>query len=72
MTRHEVEVKNAFLAGILAALAVVSDAGADTIRDEIISTAGLEDLIRVARETGSMRWSGMSRYLREERANGRS
>ncbi len=63
--------KDMFLSGMLAALAVVSDAEADTIRDEIVATAGFEDLIRVARKTGSMRWSGMSRYLREEKANER-
>ena len=63
------DTKDSFLWGMLAALAVVSDAGEDTLRDEIIATAGAEDLIRVASKTGSMRWSGMSRYLRDEKAN---
>lgn len=63
-------VSDDFYAGVLSALTIVSAAGQDTCRDEIIAATGEDDLIRVARKTGAMRWSGMSRWLKEQKYNG--
>ena len=52
----------AFIAGMLVALAVVAEHDAETIYHEIVELQGKDDLIWVARKHGDMRLSGLSRY----------
>jgi hypothetical protein len=59
-----------FYYGILSALAVVDIHDSPTIRDEIIDTVDAKALIREAKRTGSLEWSGLDKYLAEkEEAN---
>ena len=53
-----------FYLGIISALAVVNIYNLDTLFDEIVGTTDLENLVKVARKNGHMRWSGLSEYLR--------
>ena len=52
----------AFHAGMIAALAVVHLYDERTLFDEIMGTVDEAELVAVARQTGSMRWSGLTRY----------
>lgn len=42
------DVKDARLSGVLIALAMVYDAGIETLAEEIVGTVGADDLLRVA------------------------
>lgn len=53
-----------FCVGVLSALAQVKVAGETTLFDEIVSACGRKELLKTARLTGNMKWSGMSEYLR--------
>lgn len=51
-----------FYRGMLGALAVVAAHDAETIYREIVQSTNQDELIRVARKDGIMRWSGLWRY----------
>jgi hypothetical protein len=59
----------AFLRGIGAALAVVHKRGEDTTFDEIVGTVNSDDLIKIARQDGALRWTGLSAWLRRQKQN---
>ncbi|HXI41620.1 MAG TPA: hypothetical protein VNH83_16680 [Bryobacteraceae bacterium] len=58
-----------FLRGIGAALAVVHSRGEDTIFDEIVGTVDSSQLVKVARQDGSLRWTGLSAWLKREKTD---
>ena len=41
------------------------------VYDEVVRALGPDDLIKQARKDGNMRWSGLSDYLKRERARAR-
>ena len=51
-----------FYKGICSALAVVTLFDMETIFDEIVGTVDAVALVKFARKTGSMRWSGLTKY----------
>ena len=51
-----------FYAGVLSALAIVALHDERTLFDEIVIAVGETDLVKTARRTGAMRWSGLSKY----------
>lgn len=56
-----------FYLGVVAALAIMAIHGQDTIYDEIVEEVGAEELIKVARRDGALKWSGLSGYLKRKR-----
>lgn len=58
-----------FYLGVVAALAIMAIHGQDTIYDEIVEEVGAEELIRVARRDGALKWSGLSDYIRRMKEN---
>ena len=56
------KMNHEFFSGILCALAIVSLADYETLYDEIVSSAGAENLVKTARKKGLMRWSGLTKY----------
>ena len=68
---HEKERNDAVSDGVIIALAVMHSHG-DSLGgryyEDILNTAGRNAVIARARKTGSMRWSGLDRFLRYERA----
>ena len=56
-----------FFRGVITSLAVLKGFGMDTIYEEIIKTVGEDELVRIARSDGAMRWSGLSGYRRLKR-----
>jgi len=61
--------KPSFYAGILVALAVVAQAGEDTLFDEIVKQVDADALVKTARRDGQMRLSGLSKYGYGKRAS---
>ena len=57
-----------FYLGAICALAAMATFGEDTIYDEIVKTFDEDELIRVARKTGNMRWSGLDQYRKRKRS----
>jgi hypothetical protein len=62
--------ERAFLRGVECALAVVSSRGDDVLFDEIVNTVDHRALLKVARGDGTLRWSGLSKWLKRRRENG--
>ena len=58
MTRRDMD----FYCGMLSALAIVALYDQETLFREIVNTDDEALLIAVARRTGNMRWSGLSKY----------
>jgi len=56
--------KNDFYHGIIAALAVVEIHQQDVLFDEIVRTVNESELLHAARRDGSMKWSGLYRYMK--------
>ncbi len=56
-----------FLSGVIVALTEVDRAGDDVLYCEIVRLVGEEDLARVARKRREMRFSGLSKHLKEIR-----
>lgn len=70
MTKRERD--DAISDGVIIALAVMhshQDSYGGRYYEDILNTAGRDKVIARARATGSMRWSGLSRWLRWERSN---
>jgi hypothetical protein len=53
-----------WLRGFTVALASLTQFREDTIYDEVVSSGEPEALIRLARRDGTLRWSGLSGYVR--------
>lgn len=51
-----------FYSGMLCALAVIHNAGFDSLHDEVVGTADRRQLWRVAQHDGALVWSGMSAW----------
>ena len=58
----------AWLRGYTVALAALSQFGEDTIYDAVVVQGEPDAMIRQARRDGAMRWSGLSGYVRRNRA----
>jgi hypothetical protein len=58
-----------FYRGAICALAALAPFGEDTIYDDVVNTFDETELIRIARNDGAMKWSGLSKYLRRKKEN---
>ena len=54
--------KQSFYAGVISALAVISNADERTLFDEVVDATGEGELVEQARKDGAMKWSGLSKY----------
>ena len=65
MTSPKQKAKEGWIWGYVCALAPLSEFGEDTIFDHVVDSSGAaEALIKHARRSGAMRWSGLSGYVR--------
>lgn len=55
-----------FYHGVMCALAVVKTLEDGTLFDEIVETMDGAALLKEARRSGKMRWSGLDRYIRRQ------
>jgi len=62
-----------FYRGALFCLRVIldCDGNGNTIYKEVVLNIGLDDLCRVARKEGDLKWSGLDWYMRQERRHQR-
>lgn len=51
-----------FYRGVAAALTVIAAADEQTLFDEIVRSCGRDELLRVAKKDGVLRFSGFTRY----------
>jgi len=54
--------EESYNAGVITTLAIIAQFDARTIFDEVVKSVGAEALVKTARRTGAMRWSGLTRY----------
>ena len=56
--------------GAVIALAHLNQFGQDTIYDHVLEGCDKEEVIKAARRSGNMHWSGISEYLKRKKLNG--
>jgi hypothetical protein len=67
--RTDLVADREFLRGIGAALPVVHFRGDEVTFDEIVGTVDADQLVKVARQDCSLRWTGLSAWLRRQKMN---
>jgi hypothetical protein len=61
-----------FYDGIVCTLAALNAHHLDSVYDDVLASCGdIDEIIKSAKKAGAMRWSGLDRYVREQKRKAR-